>query len=293
MIHSVDSVVIVPTLYCSQQCEHCCRCAGPQRKERMADNVAYRLSRALQNWRVGSVTISGGEPLLMSKMLWERVIDTLPYGMDTIHMVSNGDFLERPRARYNVLHYVLPRLSEHLHKHCDLGIMIELSGDRFHSGYNAARWEQFKYAIENDYDEDGDDYSYIGLRADKISLTARGEYLDWDYLFPTGRARRLTCGNHKLRVECELEQGDTDECAQHTMTVYPDGSVRGCCNGGPVIGSIFESFDLLLERHYDFVMAVRAANQDSGDYGAPSTACLTCARIARKFYQRGNTYGLA
>lgn len=288
MQHDVDCAVIVPSLYCSQECEHCCRSAGPWRRERMSEQVARRLGIVLRNWwNAPTVTISGGEPLIMSRQLWKRVIDALPYGLDTIHMVSNGDFLERPAAYKRVLHYVLPELQKHLADHCDQGLCIELSGDQFHNGYNKRKWEWFKRAIGEPYDEAENDYDPIlTLDAKNILLSARSYPMD--NILPIGRGRNLSGGddhNHEDCGICSDFTGQDDDYLSHTLTVYPKGDVRACCNGGPIIGTIFEDQDALMDRHADFVRKVRDLYHNGSFDSVPSTACLKCSAVARKIYQ--------
>ena len=297
--HGIDDLVLVPSLYCSMTCAHCCRAAGPWRKERMSAEVANRVRYWMTVCEVKSVTVSGGEPFLMGKALWARVLDALPWDMESIFIVTNGDFLSRPRAYHRVLHYVLPELSRHLASKPNLGIGLSVSGDQYHDGYNQRKWEWFKDTLRNPWDEaKGDDdpiWRLAELEWDvSIGANARG-YIGRDRLIPTGRARWLTEGDSENYMYCELNDYKVgSEDAVHTVTVYPDGAIKACCNGGPTIGTIFEDPEFVLQRHLDFVLTLREryGTRESWDAkdrtpGQVSTrTCYEhCRRVAREFYK--------
>lgn len=278
--HYCDSVILVPTLYCSQACAHCCRSAGPWRTERMRRETALRTGYLLDAWRACNIAISGGEPLLMSWELWQRVLFALPHELEGIYIASNGDFLKNPRALYTVLHRVLPALAGQMRDSCE-GITIEISNDQFHNFFDAEAWELFKATVNNPYEYARSDNDQI-LRLDNFDKIYFGTLYKgiagdtpYDALFPTGRALDFYESGKTVYCEYEINNG----YAAHSMTIYPDGSVRGCCNGGPKIGTIYDNPDELMVRHHNFVTAVREryGYKDS----APSEACLSCAQIAR------------
>lgn len=287
MQHQVETVVLVPSLYCSQACPHCCRAAGPQRRERMSEDVARKTARLLDQWSFETVTISGGEPLLMSKVLWQRVLDLLPHNLFTIHMVSNGDWLTQPRYYQLALHFVLPQLVRKLHEYPDGGLCIELSGDQYHSRYDKRRWQSFKYAVQEPYDEATDDDDPIcELLGAPIHLSERDFPIV--HVIPTGRAHdwggeRATyedCG-----IDADLTEQDDDYLA-HTITIYPDGAVKACCNGGPTIGHVREDGDALLDRHAQFVRTMRQRYGHDHHDSVDTHACTHCAHVARTLYRR-------
>lgn len=80
------------TLACNARCVHCGSRAGSPRPQELTADEALSLCDALAELGVGSVTLSGGEPLLRPD--WEAITRRLVAHGVTVDMISNGLALE-------------------------------------------------------------------------------------------------------------------------------------------------------------------------------------------------------
>ena len=291
MQHVVDDLILVPTLHCSQTCAHCCRAAGPWRRERMSKQVADHLAYWLDQFSISNVTISGGEPLLMSDELWRRVCHALPSGLDGIYIVSNGDFLDEVRTQRRALR-AIASLQRLLANRPDMGLGISLSDDQYHTGYDKRAWRWFQDAVANPWEwADGEDDPIYGIDAETVNFSMHGTGHIM-HVIPTGRGRNESGGEPDTYEDCGITNLDADDMGEdaycaHQLTVYPDGKLKACCNGGPTIGTIYEDGEVVLQRHLDFVLTMRRRYGHAPDDVAtsvPTTACRLCAQVAREVY---------
>ena len=258
----------------------------------MSRAVANHLRYWLDQFNITHVTISGGEPLLMSDEMWRRVCHALPSGLDGIYIVSRTATSWTSTARSAASCAPSPCC-----RSCSVTgpTWAWASACRTTSttrGYDERAWRWFQDAVANPWEwADGDDDPIYGIDAEHVNFShARhrphhARHPDRPRAQRIGRRAGHLRGLRHQQLDAAY-MGDDDQCA-HQLTVYPDGTLKACCNGGPTIGTIYEDGDAVLQRHLDFVLALRKRyghKPDEADTSVPTTACLLCAKVAREFY---------
>lgn len=306
----INDVVIIPLLTCDLECEHCCRCSGPRRKERMDSNLLWTIRHKLPS-EVYEMTISGGEPFLDQEFLRE-VVGYLPE-TNMLYIATNGMWTRDCQNRYEFFAKTLPELQNLLHRYSD-GLSIDLSRDQFHRWQDDAMdgWQKLKWDAENGvYDEDTDIpeepdfddfededeycqaldewetetqemYGYIYPDMEKVQLTERHDYMA--KVLPIGRGKSWAQYDNGDKQYCNFDGNDRP---QNQLTIWPDGRCSACCDGGAWIGNILhQEVDEILyqRRRFLFWMRRRVGTYRNGRTGVPTSTCARCRKLGKEFF---------
>jgi hypothetical protein len=282
MKHQPDSLILIPSLRCNYQCEHCCRCSGPWRKERMSDRV-FRAVRSLPDY-FSSVTISGGEPFILSQDTWVKVFDHLPNAVGMLTVITNGSWVPRTSKRRWFLTWWVPHAQRIMEYHHD-GISVCVSQDDYHQDraeINRA-WKWLKSEARDGYIEGCTDDDYFEPYPDnELCLGEHSKMIR--YAMPIGRARRWGCevGDEMCTEYCGMDLNGGE--ASHDITVWPDGRVSGCCNGGGWIGNIL-TMDLQDIYANQYRLFQEHRQQFPEHSGVTREACYNCVGTARRLFK--------
>ena len=307
--HRINNVVIIPLLTCDLECEHCCRCSSPRRKERMDQRLLREISCKLPE-EICELTISGGEPFLDQGFLRD-VISYLPE-CDMVYIATNGMWTRDAHNRYEFLAKTLPELKRLLPRYSD-GVSIDLSRDQFHRWQEDAMdgWRLLKSDSENgaydedadvpeepDYDdfEDEDEYwlayqdyecaldetAYIYPDMENVYLTERHDYMA--KVLPIGRGKSWARYDNGDKEYCNFDGNDRPE---NQLTIWPDGRCSACCDGGAWVGNILyqDVPEILRQRRaFLFWMRRRVGTYLNGGSGVPTSTCARCRRLGKEYF---------
>lgn len=264
----VSDIVLVPSLRCTRACAHCCRSSSPRTRAAMREKTAYDVQRliaeAVCEGSPSVLVLSGGEPLLLSDLLWRRtryVCEPLGrYGIEFLYIATNGDPLRDEANLFRVAQHVAELAL--VVNAAEVG--ISLSADEFHARcapmIEESTLKFFAECVSSHY----------GVPVTTSVLNS----LRYEDVVPRGRG---TCISWMQATECD---GVIDDMM--TLTILPNGGIAACANGGPVIGHASESLYTLMERMERFHAAV-CERYGLGDGNTVSAeACLNCDRIAAK-----------
>lgn len=305
----IDDLVLVPSLRCNMRCEHCCRSAGPWHHDTVSDKVLERFAD-LFDYGDGcrSMCTSGGEPFLLSQATWDRIFGWLDrIELDSLYVATNGAWTQSARKRLWFHSWWVPRARNLLTEWADMGVMVEWSNDQFHADHEriARAWADLKAEAAAGYVEDllvtnhegswdsGYFEPYDDARDSHVSLSERHGYIQWGGLLPLGRARtRLGVRDTDAVRGCGVEVCGSapEEDRNHTLTVWPDGRVSSCCDGGAWIGNVLtmdaEEIIANQNRLFDAMLARYPYRPGEGWHSVNGQACVNCTRMGRRVLGR-------
>jgi hypothetical protein len=305
MHHEIHDLMLVPSLRCNYQCPHCCRSSSPHRKEHITQPVLGAVRHIMANYCVTTLTISGGEPFILSQTTWEQIFDTLAYGdaIEDLCVITNGAWAKSPRKRLWFCNWWVPNALRIMNQRPDLGLMVELSNDQYHPNVaSVARyWQLLRTEAEQGYIDDllaaapegesWDDYEGPGfftpLDESIVHLGLHGKYIYT--VQPLGRGKELWWDHQEdAPAHCDVEADESDEEGepwyQHQLSVFPDGRISGCCGGGGWVGNLLT---MPLEQILDNQVALYLENKrchKKGDYGVKMQACIDCRATAHRLF---------
>lgn len=264
----VSDIVLVPSLRCTRACAHCCRSSSPHTRATMREKTAEHVRRLIAEVACDGapcvLVLSGGEPLLLSDLLWQRtryVCEPLgQYGIDFLYIATNGDPLQDEQNLFRVARHV----AELALVAGAAEVQVSLSADNFHTRCAPTIWEStlrfFAECVS----------SHHGVPVTTSVLSS----LQYEHIIPRGRGAEIS---RMQATECD---GVVD--GMMTLTILPNGSVAACANGGPIIGHAAESLYTLMERMERFhsVVCERYGLGDGNTVSAE--ACRNCDGIAAK-----------
>lgn len=311
----LNDLVLIPSLKCDLECDHCCRCSGPDRTERMTPAVLSAIRSEIPDW-ISGVTISGGEPFLDLDLLLE-VASILPE-TTSLYIATNGLWTRDPAKRYKFFSEVLPSLKQSLESHADLGLTIELSLDQFHRWQDDARdgWRCLKDEAKNGCEDpedppelepepDPDDFDdedlyweamdaweqesweirdqyYCYPDMESVTICERSEHMH--KVLPIGRGVGWASWDDSDREYCNFDGNDRIE---NQLTIWPDGRCSACCDGGAWVGNILtQDLPTILKQRRSFLFWLRrqAGTYLNGGSGVPTATCEKCRKLGRKFF---------
>lgn len=305
----LNELVVIPTLKCDLKCEHCCRCSGPKRTERMDEKLFMALRRKLPDY-IGDITISGGEPFLDMDLLLDTV-SSLPE-CDMVYIATNGLWTKDGGKRFRFFSDVLPALKDLIGRYGEC-VTVELSRDQYHryqkdamKYWNVLRLEsedgcfngdvEFSGEPEEDDFEDEDAFwdayyeweqerdecgYYVYPDMEKVTLCERPEYMRT--IKPLGRGKRIW----HYSSEKEYCSFDGNDKIENSLTIFPDGRVSACCDGGAWVGNILtQSLPEIFRQRRSFLFWMRrqVGTYLNGGQGVPIKTCEQCEAMGKKFF---------
>lgn len=297
MNNRVSEIAIIPSLYCNLHCEHCFRSAGPHRRERMTDEVLNRLWYVMQEITEDSepdLTISGGEPLIWSRKFIMRVINHLPiYAFSGVYVATNGTWAKSPAKRHWFLKTLVPTLNTLLSSYPDIGLNVDLSRDQFHYSANGVEegWQRLKYELTNGFPDDDCYDGYYYPDPEEVKLTERPTYIQ--KVLPIGRGVDNASYSGGDKTYCHFD-GNSPR-AENTLTIWPNGRVSACGDGGAWCGNImFQDWKDILRQRRAFLFHLRrevgAYNGKRNSWnrvpaGVPIGTCGDCEEIGKAYFK--------
>lgn len=282
--HTIGEVILVPSLRCNLQCDHCCRESGPDKRGLMSDRVLDQL----REWFLGgplsgfsTLTVSGGEPFMLPLKFWKRLANIAPSGLEFLTIITNGVWTRNPTLRHNVIADTFPVLSD-IAAH----VSLEMSDDDYHRWARPCgvedTWRTLKYEVSEGFQTNrkGSEEGWFFLWGhEQFEFGSR----QWDItspgsIMPIGRGKDAYMGEGDRIMDCgmEITESKYGVSVEHQITVWPNGDISACCNNSSVVGSIF---DADLDRtfanqalHYEYMHQRFPAGHD----GVTLSACEIC-----------------
>lgn len=294
MNNRVTEISLIPSLYCNLHCEHCCRSAGPHRRERMTDEVLNHLWYVMQEITKDSepdLTISGGEPLIWRRKFLMRLINSLPsYAFRGVYIATNGTWTKSLAKRHWFLKTLVPALNTLIVDN-DMGVNVDLSRDQFHypNGVEES-WQHLKWELGDGF-PDADEYDeYYWPDPESVRLTERSTHMQ--KILPIGRGYNYASYNGDDKTYCHFDGGSQIE---NTLTIWPDGRVSACCDGGAWVGNIiFQNWREILRNRRRFLFHLRreVGAYDDGNKnlwdrvpaGVPIGTCADCGEVGEAYF---------
>ena len=285
---SIDSVNVIPSLKCDLECEHCCRRSGPRRKEYMSSAVLERTCEVVREIAYDHepyLCISGGEPFQWPTLL-ERVVRYMPSkAFSEVLIITNGTWMESDAKRAWFWLNLYPKLQDLPSDWHETSISLSVSRDQYHRSraYDVDRYILlFKSEMEDGFEWEVpwlyEEYHYPDTEGFHFCVR------DSDILnpFPIGR------GVNQWDWGAPYQARGCDSFPdQDSLTIWPDGRVSACCDGGAWVGNIMhqdiqtilrQRRAFLFDQHRKFV------------YPFPKRYCLEmkhcekCQRRGRQFF---------
>lgn len=219
-----------------------------------------------------NVTIVGGEPFIDTERL-NRIVSTLVsgYGVLEIFIPTNGSWVLR-------------------NDFLDLARRLEEYG----------RWVPYKLRVA--FSENKWNLEQLGNEATEV----RSRWNELERAYPrvfmrrvlvetdmtnAGRARKngiARTGEH-VGAHCSFDDWVDPLRGFGFYTDYlsfwPDGTCRACYAGGPVIGTVAEDFDRLLERRARFLRFMKSAILGGTQDTLPASTCGICCDMMDEWQQ--------
>lgn len=227
-----------------------------------------------------SVVVSGGEPFILSQSTWQDFFDAAGWGsINMLTVITNGAWACKESRRKWFLTWWAQKAQQAMNRYSN-GIYVSMSNDQYHANRTQVQqaWNWLKGEAEDGYC--GDSYFEPIELGHSFYLDTHGDYIR--ETIPIGRARQWGWGNDC--ESCGVEIDDNDSYARHEITIWPDGRVSGCCNGGGWVGNVtFMPMDDIYANH----LALSQENERlyKGKYGCTREACYHCTQTAHKLFK--------
>lgn len=86
------------TNLCNLRCRHCCVCAGPRFKDELRNREVLKLIKQFAELKGEELVITGGEPFLRRKLLYQIIKEARSYGIRKIIIETNGTLITKEDA---------------------------------------------------------------------------------------------------------------------------------------------------------------------------------------------------